>query len=87
MKRIIEDDDLSGFEAVLGDHITLYCGIYIYTGRLVGVYSDHVELTFPKIVYETGELARGDWKDAQELLSPHRVMLGAIESWGPAKCK
>ena len=86
MKRIVESDETSGFEAVLGENITLYCQIYIYTGKLVGVNDDHLELDDAKIVYETGLLDSGDWKDAQELPDPHRVMLQSIESWGPAKC-
>lgn len=84
MKRIVETND-GGFDAVLGECITLYCGIYIYTGKLVGVNSDHIELDDPRLVYETGPLDTGDYKDAQRLLAPHRVMLNAIESWGPAK--
>ena len=85
MRRVVETTD-GGFDAVLGEKITLYCGIYIYTGKLVGVNEDHLELADPKLIYETGELATGDWKDAQALPSPHRVMRQGIESWGPAKC-
>jgi len=85
MRRVVETND-GGFDAVLGEKITLYCGVYIYTGKLSGVNDDHLELTDPKLVYETGELASGEWKDAQPLLSPHRVMVRGIESWGPAKC-
>jgi len=88
MKRLVEDDGTTNpFEVVIGDNITLYCGVYIYTGRLVGVNDICLELADAKIVYETGELATGDWKDAQALPNPHRVMIGAIESWGPAKCE
>ena len=87
MKRIVvESDEASGFDAVLGEKVVLFCGIYIYTGVLSGVNDDHLELTEPKLVYDTGELARGDWADAQELLSPWRVMKEHVESWGPAKC-
>ena len=85
MRRVIETDE-GGFAAMLGEKITLYCGVYIYTGKLTGVNDDHLELEDPKLVYETGELAGGGWTDAQVLPSPHRVMLQAIESWGPAKC-
>lgn len=85
MKRIIETND-GGFDAMLGEKVTLFCGVYIYTGKLVGANSDHVELADPKLVYETGELASGSWKDAQALPSPWRVMRQAVESWGPAKC-
>ena len=86
MKRIIESDETSGFDAMLGEKVTLFCGVYIYTGVLSGVNDDHLELSEPKLVYETGELANEDWKDAQRLPSPWRVMRQGIESWGPAKC-
>lgn len=86
MKRIVETDEASGFDASLGEKVTLFCGIYIYTGVLAGVNEDHLELADPYLVYETGELARGKWKDAQPLPAPWRVMRQAIESWGPAKC-
>ena len=74
MKRIIETSEESGFEAVLGDTIVVFCGVYIYTGVLSGVSEDHIELVNAKIVYETGELNNGDWVDAQPLLAPWRVM-------------
>ena len=87
VKRIVEiSPQESGFLAVIGEKVTLYCGIYIYTGKLVGVNDDHLELADALLVYETGELASGAWKDAQRLPAPHRVMRQAIESWGPAKC-
>jgi len=86
MKRIVESNELTGFEAMLGEKISLFCGIYIYTGVLSGINSDYLELTECKIVYETGSLTEGDWKDAQSIPSPWRVMRQAIESWGPAKC-
>lgn len=86
MKRIVESDEVSGFEAMLGEKIVVICGIYIYTGILSGVNQDHIELKKPKLVYETGEWTSGEWKDAQNLVGPFRVMLQGIESWGPAKC-
>ena len=86
MKRIIETQDDGGFDALLGEKITLFCTIYIYTGTLAGVNADHLELKDAKLVYETGELASGSWKDAQALPSPWRVMKASIESWGAAKC-
>ena len=86
MKRIIETTNDGGFDAMLGEKVALFCGIYIYTGLLVGVNDDHLELDDPKLVYETGELASGEWKDAQYLPSPWRVMRQGIESWGAAKC-
>ena len=86
MKRIVESDECSGFDAMLGEKVVLFCGVYIYTGTLTGVNEDHIELTDPKLVYETGELATGQWTDAQVLPSTWRVMRQGIESWGVAKC-
>ena len=85
MKRIVETTD-GGFEALLGEKLCLFCGVYIYTGTLAGVNEDYLELTDALLVYETGELALGDWKDAQKLPDSWRVMRQSIESWGPAKC-
>jgi hypothetical protein len=86
MKRIVESTEDCGFEVALGDNVCLFCGVYIYTGKLDGVNDDHLELTDVKLVYETGELTSGEWKDAQPLPNPWRVMRQGIESWGPAKC-
>ena len=86
MKRIVETSDDTGFEAMLGEKVCLFCGVYIYTGTLTGANDDHVELSNAKLVYETGELASGEWKDAQNLPGVWRVMKVGIESWGKAKC-
>lgn len=85
MKRIVESNE-GGFDSMLGEKVCLFCGVYIYAGTLVGVNEDHVELRDAKVVYETGSLADGEWKDAQSLPSPWRVMMDGIESWGPSKC-
>ena len=85
MKRLVETTG-EGLEAHLGEKVTLFCMIYIYTGTLTGVNDTDVELTDAKIVYETGELTSGEWKAAQSLPSPWNVRTAAIESWGAAKC-
>ena len=85
MKRVVETVD-GGFDAALDTKVCLFCGVYIYTGILSGVNDDHLELTEPKLVYETGKLNEGGWADAQQLPSPWRVMRQGIESWGPSKC-
>lgn len=82
MKRIIEITDTAGLEALLGEHVALFCLNYIYSGTLVGVNDDHVELDAAHIVYETGELTTAGFKDAQPLPSGWRVARGAIESYG-----
>jgi len=71
---------------VVGESIVVFCGVYIYTGVLCGVNDDHIELESPKLVYDTGSLTKGDWRDAQDLPSPWRIQKAGIESWGPAKC-
>ena len=85
MKRIVETKD-GGYDSMLGEKIVLFCGVYIYTGKLVGVNEDHLELADAKLVYETGELASGDWIDAQALPGVWRVTKQGVESWGAAKC-
>ena len=85
MKRLIETPG-DGLEAHLGEKVTLFGLVYIYTGTLTGVNNHEVELTDASIVYETGELDSGKWKDSQSLPSPWNIRTGAIESWGPAKC-
>ena len=87
MKRVMTTtDDFSDLDTMLGEKVTLIGGVYIYTGVLSGVSDVHVKLDDPKLVYETGPLMDSEWKDAQSLPSPWRVMLANIESWGPAKC-
>ncbi len=85
MKRSIETVG-EGLESRLGEKVCLFAMVYIYTGVLSGVTESDVELTDAQIVYETGELASGQWKDSQRLPSPWNVRLSAVESWGPAKC-
>ena len=85
MKRIIETDETSGFEALLGEKVTLFCLNYIYTGTLAGVNNDHVLLSSPKLVYETGSFDEKEWKNAQALPHEWRVQISAVESWGVLK--
>ena len=84
MKRIIEDTEAEGLEALLGEDVLLMCGNYFYTGKLVGVNSTFAKLASPAIVYDTD--AGSVLKDTSPM---HRdfwyVMLGHIESYGLAK--
>jgi hypothetical protein len=84
MRRIVESDE-GGFEAMLGEKILLLCSAYFYTGKLVGVNADHVELEEPELVYLTGSWDSPGWDDAQKLPGVWRVMLSHVESWGPSK--
>lgn len=85
MKKLVEVEK-SGIESLMGKVITLFCCRYIYTGKLVGVSDDCVELQDPSIVYETGAFDKKEWADAQRL--PHKtffVARQAIESFGLMK--
>jgi hypothetical protein len=86
MKRLIEDVEGAGLESLMGRVVTLFCANYHYTGKLVGVNDKFVLLKDPSIVYETGDFADPEWKDAQRL--PHDewyVQTQAIESFGEMK--
>ena len=85
MKRLIEDVEGEGLEGLLGQRITLMCGNYFYTGKLIGVNETCVKLTDAAIVYETGPLMDNTWKDAQSLPHDWYVQTNAIESFGVLK--
>jgi len=82
---LVEEIKGEGLEKLIGKKITLFCLNYIYTGLLKGVNSTCVLLSDAKIVYETGELNSGDWKDAQPLPNDWYVQVSAIESFGILK--
>ena len=77
----------AGIATFRGKSITLYCLNYIYTGKVVEVTSEEVDLAGAAIVYETGELKAPKFLDAQELPGPenHFVRISAVESYGAGK--
>lgn len=82
----IEENKEEGFMALIGQRITVFCAVYIYTGELVGVNDSCIKLRNPAIVYETGAFSSKEWKDAQQL--PHEffyVQTSMIESFGVLK--
>jgi hypothetical protein len=85
VKVLVQEVENEGLASLLGKRITLFCGVYIYTGDLVGVNETCVKLSNPAIVYETGELTLGLWKDAQKLPKDWYVSTQAIESFGELK--
>ena len=85
MKRLVEVAEGEGLEGLLGQSVTLFCGIYIYTGKLVGVNETCVKLSDAGIVYETGALTDKSWKDMQPLPSDWYVQTASIESFGVLK--
>ena len=86
MKTIVETKDAEGFEAFLGEKVSIWCLNYIYTGRLVGVNATCVKLADASIVYETGAFTDTGWKDAQSVpWKTHYVQISAVESFGGVK--
>ena len=71
-----------GLPALLGKNVALFCVNYIYAGTLIGVNSTCVLLQNARIVYETGNLTGGTYKDAQALPNNWYVQTTAIESFG-----
>lgn len=84
MKKIVsvvEVED-AGLFALLNQKVLLLCMNYFYYGTLTGVNDTCVELTDPKIVYETGKWSATAWADAQPLpCKTICVQTGAIESF------
>lgn len=85
MKCLVKEVENEGLAGLLGQTVTFFCGVYIYTGKMVGVNETCVKLTDAKIVYETGELTSKTWKDAQSLPNDWYVQTAAIESFGVLK--
>ena len=86
MKILVDEKDQEGLEALLGETITVFCALYFYTGKLVGVNTTCIKIEDPYIVYETGAFSEKGWKDAQKL--PHKywyIQTGMIESFGKMK--
>ena len=82
----IEENSEEGFMALIGQRITVFCAVYIYTGELVGVNATCIKLKNPAIVYETGAFNSTEWKDAQELPQEFfYIQTGMIESFGVVK--
>lgn len=72
-----------GFLALLGKNVEIFCGVYIYAGKLVGVNATCVKLANPHLVYETGGFSDKKYKDAQPMCREfHYVASTLIESFG-----
>ena len=81
----MQESKEEGFIALMGKRVTLFCAVYIYTGKLVGVNETCVKLENPAIVYETGPFTDKKWKDAQELPNTIYVQTAMVESFGEVK--
>ena len=88
MKKLAEVIEVEGegLVSLLGETVTLFCGVYIYSGTLDGVNESCVKLLKAQIVYETGPLTTKGFKDAQPLPGDAwYVQTGFIESFGLMK--
>lgn len=84
MKILVNEVENEGLESLLGKQVVLWCGVYIYAGKLVGVNGTCVKLDNAKVVYETGPHGDAKFKDAQEVTngSSWYITTQAIESFG-----
>ena len=85
MKVMVTEVENEGLEALMGKTVTLFCGVYIYTGKLMGVNDTCVKLENAGIVYETGPFNQKNWKDIQPLPDEWYVATQSIESFGILK--
>ena len=89
MKKLVTTTEIEGegLLALMGERVLLMCSSYFYTGQLVGVNEDFVQLEDPAIVYETGPWKNKTYADEQKLdVSILYVRIPMIESFGKAKC-
>ena len=85
MKKLVEEIEGEGLEALMGEKVTLFCCRYIYTGKLIGISATSVLLEDVGIVYETGPFDESEWKDMQKLPKDWYVKRSSIESYGILK--
>lgn len=85
MKVLVNEVENEGLIGLMGKRVTLFCGVYIYTGKLVGVNDTCVKLQDAGIVYETGSFRDKKWKDYQSLPNDWYVTTQSIESFGELK--
>ena len=82
--KVVEVEN-EGLVALLGQTVTIFCNVYIYTGKLVGVNDSCIKLEGASIVYDTGPLNHNKWLDAQKLPGDWYVSTSLIESFGILK--
>lgn len=88
MKKLVKVEEVEGegLMALLGQRVTLFCAVYIYTGKLTGVNDTCVLLEDAGIVYETGDFKSKTWQDMQVLPNKNwYVTRSSIESFGILK--
>ena len=78
--EVIEVEN-EGLVSLIGKTITLFCDVYIYTGKLIGVNDKYVKLQDPKIFYETGSFTSAEWEDAQSLPNEFYIITSMVDSF------
>ena len=82
MKCLVQEVEGEGLTVLLGKVVTLYCGVYIYTGKLVGVNDQCVKLSEAAIVYDTGPHETKTWLEVKSFPGDWYVATQSIESFG-----
>lgn len=83
MKKLIEQIDGEGFEALLGENVLVFAMNYLYDGKLIGVNDTCILIQNARIVYETGGFSAAEYKDAQALpTNLWYIQTASIESFG-----
>ena len=75
----------NSIEDLLGQRITIFCAVYIYTGKLVSVIGDTIRLKDASVVYETGAFDNPKWRDEQKFPNDLYIQRGMVESFGILK--
>jgi hypothetical protein len=72
-------------EDLIGRYVAVWCGVYIYSGKLVSVDSEWIVLENAGVVYTTGPLLGASFTDFQPLPGEYwLVRSDAVESAGLA---
>lgn len=85
--EVVTEEETSVVEAegglleLLGKDVYCGCMNYAYAGKVTGVNEKFIELSAPKVIYETGPWNATSWKDAQALPTPKVfIAIAAIEN-------
>jgi len=83
MSNLTETKSLA---SLMGKKVTFFCASYIYTGILVHVNENFVEIKDPAIVYETGDFANKEYANEQKVhMKTFLIQMRFIESFGLKK--
>ena len=87
MKRLVEEVQGEGLEALLGERVILLCAAYFYEGKLVGVNDDDVILGDPHIVFGAGSWEESSYSTIEAIkhADEWRIRTASIESYGRSK--